>query len=313
MVLPLDGEDDGPIPLVYLACRLTNISSDLRKLLDSWCTHVQEAITEAADESAKRWEVAVHAPIAWSAPWTDQRPPEEIYQLNSTTVSGCSAVIILCVDGGGLGVGQEFAWAVALRLPILILHPHDLPLTRQALGTPGDLTIVGFTTAVHLANEVKAFLRKNRPVIEDWHRRRASLDLSLLPLRETIAERWHELSAVDKERVEAESRVHQQRIRQLTSDEHALAGASLSEILALLGAMGIESASIFAGPSIPELSGRQRDALGVAADEYEWRGAEVLALETRARLELARGGTRRMNLSTPADWVHFREQTIGRD
>lgn len=67
MVLALDGDDQGPIPLVYLACRLTNLSDDQRKLLDSWCTHVEQAVTDATGDSDKQWDVAVHIPFAWSA------------------------------------------------------------------------------------------------------------------------------------------------------------------------------------------------------------------------------------------------------
>lgn len=37
MALALDGDgSDEPVPLVYLACRLTSITPDQRKLLDSW-------------------------------------------------------------------------------------------------------------------------------------------------------------------------------------------------------------------------------------------------------------------------------------
>ena len=136
LALDLNGDgSEGPIPVVYLACRLTGLTNDQRKLLDSWCAHIEEVVTETAAESENKWDVAVHIPFTWSAPWNDDRPPEDIYAINSTTVSGCAAVIILCIDGGGLGVGQEFAWATALRLPILLVHPKDQPPSRQAAGT----------------------------------------------------------------------------------------------------------------------------------------------------------------------------------
>jgi hypothetical protein len=67
----------------------------------------------------------------------ERRPtPEDVYKLNNTTVSECAAFIVLCIDGGGLGVGQELAWATALRLPILLPHPADQPPSRQAIGAP---------------------------------------------------------------------------------------------------------------------------------------------------------------------------------
>jgi len=64
--LSLDGEDDD-VPVVYLACRLTNIGIEQRKLLDSWCTHVEQAITDASLHAEPPWAVAVHTPLAWSA------------------------------------------------------------------------------------------------------------------------------------------------------------------------------------------------------------------------------------------------------
>jgi hypothetical protein len=310
LALDLNGDiPDGPIPVVYLACRLTGLTSDQRKLLDSWCTHVEQVVTETAAESEDKWNVAVHIPFTWSAPWSDRRPPEKIYEVNSTTVSGSAAVIILSIDGGGLGVGQEFAWATALRLPILVVHPVDQPPSRQTIGTPADVTVAPFENANELAEAVRSFLRANRSVIEDWHRRTKSQTMALTPLRETLAEKWHAMGSRDRERVQAESRVHERRIAQLADDDQALATASMSEVLALFGVIGIDTESILPAPGLPDLNHRQRAALGVAADEYEWSGSDVLALETRARLELARGGTRRLSLVTPADWVHFRSQT----
>ncbi|MGH9157989.1 MAG: hypothetical protein ACRD1K_19620 [Acidimicrobiales bacterium] len=222
---------------------MTNVSSS------SWCTHVEQAVTEAAGESAKKWDVAVHVPFAWSAPWNDNRPAQEVYNLNGTMVGGRAAVIILCTDGGGLGVGQEFAWATALRLPILILHPADQPPSRQAVGTPADVTVVGFENAMSLAEAVKKFLRSNRSIIEDSKRRRDSLAVALLPLREALAEHWHALTEVGRQRVEAESRVHQMRIGQLVDDDGALPHASMSEILAIVGAMQIDATTVLAGCS----------------------------------------------------------------
>lgn len=309
LALDLNGDgNDGPIPIVYLACRLTGLTNDQRKLLDSWCAHIEQVVTETAAESENKWDVAVHIPFAWSAPWNDDRPPEEIYKLNSTTVSGCAAVIILSIDGGGLGVGQEFAWATALRLPILLVHPKDQPASRQAAGTPADLTVAVFANASELAEAVRGFLRANRSIIEDWGRRTSSQWVMLTPLRETLAERWYAMTAHDRARVQSGSRVHERRISQLVDEDGALPTASMSEILALVGAMDIDSAPMFTS-TMPDLTHRQREALGVVADEYEWSGADVLALETRARLELARGGTRRLSFATPADWVQFRSQT----
>jgi hypothetical protein len=62
-----------------------------RKLLDSWCTLIEQAVTDVAAGSANRWVVAVHIPFAWSEPWADPRSPEAVYELSSNTVAGGAA------------------------------------------------------------------------------------------------------------------------------------------------------------------------------------------------------------------------------
>ncbi|MEM9036383.1 MAG: hypothetical protein AAGD18_17420 [Actinomycetota bacterium] len=308
MVMPIFEHDEAPTPLIYLACRLTHLTHDQRQLLDSWCTHVEQAVAEACAQSESPWPISVHTPFTWSAPWSDRRPENQVHDANATTVQRCAALIVLAIDGGGLGVGQELTWAAALRLPVLLLHPAETTPSRQALGTPADITVAPFTDAAGLAEAVRAFLRKNRPTIEDWRRRRGSLDTALLPLREHLAEAWHARTETEQDRIEAESRVHRRRIQQLIAGDHALAGASMSEVLSLVGALGIDAANVLSNPTMPDLSAGQRAALAAASDEYEWGGADALQLERRARLELARGGTRRLSLASPADWVAFRRR-----
>lgn len=309
LMFDVEDKDAEPGPFVYVACRLTSLDAEHRKLLDSWCTHIQHSITDAADDSGDPWRVAVHTPLSWSAPWTDDgRTPQDIYALNRTKVAECAALIVLATNGGGLGVGQEFAWATSLRLPILVLHHTDEPPSRQAVGTPADITVVAFTDATYLTEAVKEFVRRNRSTIADVKRRRDSLMTVLIPLRENLAEVWAGLPDHERSRVEAESRLHRDRVTQLVDDANALAGASMSEILALVGALGLDPSCIASPPTLPDLTARQRSALASAADEHEWGGSEALALETRARLELARGGNRRLPLVTPADWLRFREE-----
>lgn len=138
MTFAFGDDDDGqPIPLVYLACRLTGITEIQRKLLDGWCTIIEQAVTESTNESATSWNVAVHTPLSWSAPWNDSRPEQDVYRFNSSTVESCAAVIILCVDGGGLGVGQEFASTPII--PVRELNKVDPPkITRNRNTTESN-------------------------------------------------------------------------------------------------------------------------------------------------------------------------------
>ncbi len=312
LTFEIDNPDAEPVPVIYLASRLTGVDGDHRKLLDGWCTLIEQAVTDATVDSGNPWRVAVHTPLVWSAPWNDDgRTPRRIYQMNSQKVADSAALILLVTNGGGLGVGQELAWATALRLPILLLHPHDEAPSRQALGTPADIKVVSFDDAMQLVEAVKDFVRSNRHTMTDAHRRRESLTTALIPVRERLAEAWAAIGDTDRDRVEAESRVHRARIQQLVDANHALAGASISELFSLAGALSLDLSCLALPMPLPDLNPRQRDALALAADEYEWGGSEVLALETRARLELARGGVRRLPLVSPADWLRFRRDLSG--
>ena len=152
--------ETGEIPCLYLACPLTSVDATDRQLLDSLCAHVMATVTETCAESEDKWDVSVHAPIWWSNPRSgDGRSPEDVYDLNSGKVRDCAGMIVLALRGGSTGVGQELAWALQLRLPVLYLYPSDGHLSRQIEGSPGDISVVAFADTSELIDAVRAFLR----------------------------------------------------------------------------------------------------------------------------------------------------------
>ena len=48
-------------------------------------------------------------------------------------------------------------------------------------------------------------------------------------------------------------------------------------------------------------------ALRTAAQQYGWDGAQALELYLDARIEMARGGVRRLSFTSVEDWVQFRD------
>jgi len=305
LALPM-GDEPEARPILYLACPLTAVDPATRKLVDSWCTHICNTVTETAAESGDPWEIGVHAPWLWSNPARgDGREPDAIYTLNSHKVRESAGVIVLSLAGGSTGIGQELAWAVALRLPVLYLHPHDEPASRQVLGTPGDLEVVAFEDAADLVDAVRRFLRSRRSVIEDRARRALGESVKFAALRVTLAEEWDRRGNFERSRVQAEARIHQARIAELLEDDNSLGMASLSELAALAGALSASLASLGHPDTPPELGDREREALVQACDEYDWSGSKALDLERSAQLEVARGGTRRLTLQSPEDWIRF--------
>ena len=219
-------------------------------------------------------------------------------------------MIVLALSGGSTGVGQELAWAFALRLPVLYLYPQDGGVSRQIKGTPGDLTVVAFADTSELVDAVRTFLRANRLVIGDHRRRAAGEALMFAPLRTKLAASWHGLREHERVAVAGVARIHRDRVSELLQDDGALGSASLSELAALVGSLGasfqaLAPESALPELGLPELGEREREALAQVCDEYEWSGSKALHIEMAARLELARGGVRRLRLESPDDWLRF--------
>ena len=140
LTFDVDDSDAEPGPFVYVACRLTSLDAEHRKLLDSWCTHIQHAVTEAVDDSGDPWRVAVHTPLSWSAPWTDDgRTPQDIYALNSTKVAECAAPFGPVQVPPTSGEPPNWAKRFTLAAP---MQEATVPLVPGSGGSGGGFMIV---------------------------------------------------------------------------------------------------------------------------------------------------------------------------
>ncbi len=93
-------------------------------------------------------------------------------------------------------------------------------------------------------------------------------------------------------------------------DPDALLDGSVSELIALSRALGLKASETLNPNPIPELFSSQRAGLAIAAEEYEWSPTQILQIESRARLELAKGGVRRLPLSSVQDWINFARRYV---
>jgi hypothetical protein len=303
------GSDDPDTPLVYVASALTHLDTEGRQLVEAWCHIIRDSVVEVSGESEQHWRLRVHLPIAWSAPWNDQddREAEDIYEQNARIVrEQADALIVLGFGGGSLGAGQEFAWACAVRLPILYLRNRGQPMSRQIAGTPADLETAEFETPEDLVDAVSMFLRRNRGVIQDGPRRRRNRAAEFTQLAVEIRAAWDALGDHRRDEISGLSRLHPRRINELL-DPAVLATAALGEVAALTAALGFDMARALSPALLPDLDAGQLAALRTAASEYEWSGPATLELLRDARLELAKGGIRRLPLASPEDWARYRE------
>ena len=294
--------DDRPETHIYVASALTALESDERSEISRRCEVIDRTIIETSGSAGDPWQV--HLPVLWSAPKPDdRRSPREIYELNRGHVRRASGLILLGDHGGSLGAGQEFAWALARRLPVLVILGPGSTLSRQIAGTPALMRVREAKTDNELRQIVARWVVELGPTVES--RARNGTGERFIAIR--AAERLSNAFAASSDSVEAISAVaglSPERVAELFVPEALLEG-SVSELIALSRALGLEAGDALNPNPIPELSPSQRSGLATAAQEYEWTPIQILQIESRARLELARGGIRRLSLMSVQDWITF--------
>lgn len=294
--------DDRPETHIYVASALTALEPNERSALSDRCEIIDRTIVETTAAAGTPWQV--HLPVLWSAPKPDdQRPPQEIYRLNRGHVRRASGLVLLGDHGGSLGAGQEFAWAVARRLPVLVILGHDSTLSRQIAGTPAQMCVKSAANDEELRRVVSQWIAEWAPAVES--RARSGRGELIIAIR--AAERLGRAFVTSADSIEAISAVaglSPERVTELWEPE-ALLDGSVSELIALSRALGLEAGEALNPFPIPELSSSQRSGLATAAEEYDWNPQQLLQIESRARLELAKGGVRRLPLASVQDWVTF--------
>lgn len=294
--------DDQPETHIYVASALTALEPDDRSKISSRCEIIDKTIIETSGQKGIPWQV--HLPVLWSAPKPDDhRSPREIYELNRDHVRRASGLILLGDHGGSLGAGQEFAWALARRLPVLVILGPGSTLSRQVAGTPALMRIETAATDDELRQVVADWVVERGCSVETRARNGTGERLIAIRAVERLSNAF-DASLDSVEAISAVAELSSERVRELFKPE-ALLDGSVSELIALSRALGLEAGDALNPNPIPELSPSQQSGLATAAQEYDWTPMEILQVESRARLELARGGIRRLALASVQDWITF--------
>lgn len=221
-----------------------------------------------------------------------------------------SGLILLGDHGGSLGAGQEFAWAIARRLPVLVIHPDGTPASRQIGGTPGQMCLHQAGTDSDLRDAVIRWVDEWGAAVES--RARSGTGELIVAFR--AADRLREALRASNDPLQAIAATTGMTVERINElfDPEALLDSSVSELIAISGALGLEPGEALNRHPPPELSPNQRRGLATAAQEYEWTPPQTLQVEARARLELAQGGVRRLPLTAVQDWVSFARRYVFR-
>lgn len=295
-------------PQIYIACTLTSIRNDpeRQRLLDAEIQLIQLGINRASIDAAEPWSVRVHAPIEWSAPWrTPETTPTDVHGANARIVLGQSDALIVHGHQPSEGVGQEFAWALDVGIPVLHLCPLGQHVSRQIAGTPGDITIASPGSAGEIVDRTCQWVRSRRRVIESGPTRRKDRLLLYGPVRAALVDAWQRADKDSRRAMLSYSRLTEPRLLWLLSDDAFLATAPFHQVQSLAVGLGIALPPFRSAPP-PELTTAQFRAFLAASDEYDWDNTMAELVKERGRQELAKGGVRRFRLDSIPDWLRIK-------
>ena len=95
-------------------------------------------------------------------------------------------------------MGQELAWALQLRLPVLYLYPKDGQVSRQIEGSPGDLTVVAFADTSELSTPSGTSFGRTATSLPTVRAAVRSEAIKFAPLRADLSSHWHSLTQVTR-------------------------------------------------------------------------------------------------------------------
>jgi len=155
-----------------LACALTGLSENERKVIFGISDLVSEVCKEndiSLYEPRKRTDPVQHADIA--AP--------DVYAWDKQGVLQSDLLIHLC-HHPSTGAGEELEFAQAALLPIILIYPADLKVSRMVLGIPSLVIEVAYSTIEELHAQLNDVLFSFRPLFEERKLALAKYDVNVV-------------------------------------------------------------------------------------------------------------------------------------
>lgn len=247
----------------------------------------------------------VHQPVMHTHPRDHADLDAHVVHARDYAKVVASDVVIALGDFASWGAGKELAWAERLRLPILMLVRNAASVSRLVTGTSGDIEVCEWRFHTDVREIWHTYFLKRKEQLEAHRRLRADRNIMWGAPLARLATAYHLLDDQGRIVVAATSHLTPRRIDEMLSSPFALAEASLDQVTALTGALGLPSQAALPGELQPELPARALVALQGASELQGWSGAQAVAVMRKAKVELAKGGTRRLVFNTPDDWITF--------
>jgi transcriptional regulator with XRE-family HTH domain len=162
-----------PLPLdAYLACALTGLTENDRKVIFGISDLVAEVCKEnniSLYEPRKRTDPLLHADV--TAP--------DVYAWDKHSVLNSDLLIHLC-HHPSTGAGEELEFAQAALLPIILIFPDDLKVSRMVLGIPSLVIQIAYKTVEDLHAQLSEVLFGFRPLLEERKLALAKYDVNVV-------------------------------------------------------------------------------------------------------------------------------------
>lgn len=301
------GRELDELPLIYIASPLTRAdqSPELRRSVTFQVDKIVTTIQDPCFDGGPL-QFRTHAPAVLSAPWSSDASQWQIYRQNTLLVlAEADAVILLSLNGGSSGTGQELELACRRCLPILYLSPKGESVSRQVSGNP-LVTLESYELPHQLDTVVRRFIHSNRNQIEDGPQGRRDLSILYRPLQSDLWRKWRILNHSDQMLAAERCRFTPDYVDHYLSNPLLVATLSLSQIIQLGNSLDIDVVHYFTQRQSP-LSFGQVKSLISAQEEHGWSDLHAERLMQHAEHVLLSDGIRRITLSSPADWHRFNE------
>jgi transcriptional regulator with XRE-family HTH domain len=172
-VLGLQETTPASLPLdAYLASALTGLSEDQRRVVFG----ISDLISDVCEQNGislyqprKKTDPLLHAAVS----------PSEVYEWDKQTVLSSDLLIHLC-HHPSTGAGEELEFAHAALLPILLVYPADLKVSRMVLGIPSLVIHVAYNNIEDLHAQLSDILFNFRPLLEERKLTLARYDVNIV-------------------------------------------------------------------------------------------------------------------------------------
>lgn len=209
------------LPLnAYLACALTGLNESARNTLFG--------LSDMVSQVCRRNGIDLYEPRKHTDPELHTEvPATEVYERDRARVLDSDLVVHLC-HHPSTGAGEELEFARAALLPIVLIYPHEMRVSRMILGIPSLVVEVAYKTVEDLELQLFSTLLSFRPLLEE--RKLAFSKYNVNVVGEKIREIRQRLELSREDIEKASRRIKIERLRKIEESTDISGNPSLIEL-----------------------------------------------------------------------------------